>query len=430
MNFNTKRDILTTLISLFFSFSIVSFFYIVFSQVNFVALNVNDLLYAIGKFFGLVAFLLLSTLIISGDLSRFFDKYFGMDRIIKFQRKYALFNLVFVLLHPLFFILSTGSFTYYLIPKFTAIFLALGIIAFYVFMVVMICSWLYKRISYNLWQYIHVLTYILFIFVILHTLLFGSDSSNVLLIIIYAIIIIFFVIGIMFRTRYKLLQRKNMFLVNKVVNETKDVFSLYLEPKQEFKFQAGQFCFLRINRDNLFARHPFTISSCPNDKLIRFTIKIYGMFTQEASKLKKGDSIFLEGPFGGFVVNYLQKDLVFIAGGIGITPFVSIIDDLQSKNTKQKMSLFYCTKTKDDLCFEKELNANKNLKSIFVLSKENVKGYEYGHINKDLILRNIPNYKDSLYYICGPEPLKKEVIRILKELNVKQECIHYESFFW
>jgi predicted ferric reductase len=246
----------------------------------------------------------------------------------------------------------------------------------------------------------------------------------------YAIIIVFFIIGIIFRTRYKLLQRKNQFIVNKIVWENKDIFSLYLEPKQDFKFKSGQFCFLRIDRDNLYARHPFTISSTPNDNLIRFTIKIYGNFTQEASKLKKGDSIFLEGPFGGFIVNDNSKDLVFFAGGIGITPFISIIQNLIFKKSNQKIALFYCCKCKNDLIFEKNFNSCKNLKNIFILSKENIKGYEFGHINKDLILRNIPNYKNRIYYICGPETLKNETIRILKELKIKNENIKYESFFW
>ena len=126
------------------------------------ATNISTLLYQLGQLAGIVGFVSLSFLIFSGDTARFWDRIFGLDKIIKFQRKFAIFTTIFVLSHPILFMLAEKSLAYYAIPNFSVLPLALGISAAYIFIVVMVASLIYKRISYLAWQYIHVLTYILF----------------------------------------------------------------------------------------------------------------------------------------------------------------------------------------------------------------------------------------------------------------------------
>ncbi len=100
-------------------------------------MNFSEILYLIGQWSGLFALFSLAFLIISGDTARFFDRFFGLDRIIKFQRKFSFLSFSFLFLHPIFFILSGQSFANYFIPAFYAWPLALGTLAFYIFAAVM-----------------------------------------------------------------------------------------------------------------------------------------------------------------------------------------------------------------------------------------------------------------------------------------------------
>lgn len=123
--------------------------------------NLYNLLYNSGKICGLIALFFLSILVISGDTARFFDRFFGIDKIIKFQKEFSFVTLVFIILHPLFFIIANKNLKFYLIPDFIYISLALGIISFYFYIIIMICSALYKRISYYYWQVIHIIIYLM-----------------------------------------------------------------------------------------------------------------------------------------------------------------------------------------------------------------------------------------------------------------------------
>src|SRR3989338_3998020 len=157
----------------------------------------------------------------------------------------------------------------------------------------MIASILYKRISYNVWQYLHILTYLLFFFSLYHATKTGSDYNFLPIKITYFIALIAIISGIAYRANYKIKQLSNKFYIKEIRKETEDTFTLVLETKNNFPFKAGQFCFLRLKRKGIYARHPFTISSSPDEKYLRFTIKLKGRFTQEALNLKKGEEVIV-----------------------------------------------------------------------------------------------------------------------------------------
>lgn len=396
-----------------------------------------NLLYNLGRWFGFLGFVFLTLLIFSGDTARFWDRFFGLDKIIKFQRKFALFTAFFVIFHPALFILSNRSVLNYIIPDFSVLPLALGITSFYIFIGVMFTSLIYKRISYTAWQYIHILTYVLFFFSIYHAFYWGSDSNNILIQVLYIVSFILFTIGVVYRTQYKIKKLySGKFFVENVKWETKDTFTISIRPEKKIKFKPGQFCFLRLNKNNLHARHPFTIASSSDDNLLSFTIKNTGRFTETVSKLIKGEEILIDGPFGTFFVKDYKKDLVFIAGGVGITPFMSMIRNRISKDIKQNVLLFYSVKTKKDIIFRNELDSiNKSwLKVVYILTRENDQisndNFKYGYISKEIIQKYVKDLKNSNYYICGPKKLKDVVLSILTNLQVNKKNIYYEDFFW
>jgi predicted ferric reductase len=425
MNQKIKSNIALTALIGFFIFCSIIFSYMVFNSLN--DFSLNSLFSAIGKLAGLVGFVFLSVLIFSGDTARFFDRFFGMDKIIKFQRKFSLVTFIVVIFHPLFFILS-GSPIEILFPNFAFIPLSVGVLAFYILICVYFSSVGYKRISHKVWQYLHILTYILFFFALYHAVNTGSDSQNIFFKIIFWTLSFAIVLGIIYRTWYKFKHRKDRFIVKKINWETENVFTIEIEPQQKFSFEAGQFCFLRLNKNKLYARHPFTISSSPNEKNLKFAVKIEGRFTKAVSELKNGEEIFIDGPFGIFTAEE-NKNLVFIAGGVGITPFISIIKN--NLNKKEKITLLYSSKTEKDIIFKKELDKIKKpwFRKIYLL-RERKKGNEFGYFTKELIEKYVFDFDNSLFYICGPERMKKSVEEILKSLGAKKKNIFFEDFFW
>ncbi len=389
----------------------------------------ENLFYEIGKMCGTIGFVLLSLLIFSGDIARFWNRYIGLDKIIKFQRKFSYFVIFFVFFHPVFFIVSTGTYKGFIIPDFAYVPLVAGIIAFYILVGVMIASALYKRISHKVWQYIHILTYVLFFLTLFHAVFWGSETLEKMPIYISATLLV--TVGIVYRTRYKIINKKNSrFFIKDIKIETSDTFTLTVKGNKEFK--AGQFCFLRLNKNNLHARHPFTISSAPGEDL-SFTIKIAGRFTQAAKELKENDEIFIDGPFGKFIPRS-DKNLVFIAGGVGITPFMSILRDHIKKGISQNITLIYGSRSQADIIFHNELESIQTpwFKKVYMLNDiSNLTiQCEQGYIRDEIINKYVNNPKDSLYYICGPERMKDTAKQVLKNMGVKNSNIFVEDFFW
>ncbi len=441
MKIINKKTISITIIT-FIAIAITVFTENFIKQTNFN--NYSMILYNTGALFGLIGYLALTLLIISGDLARYFDKYFGIDSIIKTQRKFSIITTIFVITHPILFILSNTYWANYLIPQFKIIPLAMGTIALYLFLLILLSSFLYKKISQTTWQYLHLMIYALFFISSFHAINQGTSYNNNLLIqIIFTIILILFITGLIYRTQYKL--RKYFEEKPKTLNirkETQDTFTIVITKPENFKYEAGQFAFLKLDKNKLYARHPFTISSAPHQKEIDFTIKNTGKFTNIAKKLKQGEKINIEGPYGTFVANN-EDDLILVAGGVGITPFLSIIKDKTHKKTKQKITLIYCTKTQKDIIRKKELDKlqkqNKNLKIIHYISQENTKkenknknNKEYeGRLNKENFLKylKIRKQENTILMMCGPEPLKKTIKQIIKKEKIKIKT-KQESFFW
>lgn len=396
-------------------------------------MNFSEILYLIGQWSGLFALFSLAFLIISGDTARFFDRFFGLDRIIKFQRKFSFLSFSFLFLHPIFFILSGQSFANYFIPAFYAWPLALGTLAFYIFAAVMLFSYFYKRISYKAWQYIHVLTYILFFMSLSHAIFWGSHGDSLIFIILYAFLALAVIIAAFYRTRYKMMEAKRgPAAIAWVKWENDNIFTVAIKTKTPLKFKAGQFCFLRLSGRKLYARHPFTISSAPQDDELLFTIKNTGRFTDALSKLQAGDKINVDGPFGRFFARSNEKEFVFIAGGVGVTPFRSLARDLLKNDSDCKISLIYCAKKSKDLVFRQEFDAMQSdrFKVHYVLSDEtDFIGGSCGFLSAEITKAAMLDFKNPLFYICGPEALKKTACGIIKSFGLGKRII-IEDFFW
>jgi ferredoxin-NADP reductase len=203
-----------------------------------------------------------------------------------------------------------------------------------------------------------------------------------------------------------------------------------------------------VGDDKGSTRH-FTISSSPTENFIMLTTRIRNSpYKQRLSTLEVGDTVIVRGPEGKFVLpNNNSKSLIFLSGGIGVTPFRSMVTYATNRHLPLKIVLFDSNKNPQNILFKKEFDdlaaLNENIKIIYTLSEDNksnannvsdVEGEwkgEKGRINKEMILKYIDTstLNNSLFYICGPPDMLKSMQSLLEnEMNIPKERIKVEEF--
>jgi NAD(P)H-flavin reductase len=240
---------------------------------------------------------------------------------------------------------------------------------------------------------------------------------------------------------------KNTCTVNRVEPENADITSVYIEGYDDKfkKRKAGQYLTLRIQQDTDWSEaHPFTISCAPGDEILRVTIKKAGEFTSAIPMLKPGDPVKCAGPYGVFCRDIESRpDIVMIAGGVGITPFLSVLRHFKSNRVGNSILLMWSNKTIDDVFAREELNEMTKvlqLKVVYNLSREqDVDRYNddaypgacflSGRITQDVLNEHVLS-KDPSYYLCGPPPMQEFVLSQLGAFGIEAASVEKEKFSW
>jgi ferredoxin-NADP reductase len=151
-----------------------------------------------------------------------------------------------------------------------------------------------------------------------------------------------------------------------------------------------------------------------------------GDFTNRLSELKSGTKIIIDGPAGHFTrINSHHRKMLFIAGGIGITPFVSMAEEM--KFGTRDAVLLYSVKTQKDLVFKQEFD-HMDMRSFIFISEGDAGEYYNGRINIDVIQNLVPDLRDRDVYICGPDLMMTSLSRELQKLGMSRDQIHFERF--
>jgi predicted ferric reductase len=237
-----------------------------------------------------------------------------------------------------------------------------------------------------------------------------------------------------------ILLRKS-YLVEKVIPERGNAWTVVLRPDNHkgFRFQPGQFAWITAwvspFKDH---EHPFSFSCSAEDQTqLTFTIKELGDFTKRVKNLSQGQRVYVDGPFGAFSVDrHLHaQEFVFIAGGIGITPIMSMMRTLADRMDKRPMTLIYANKTLETATFLEEIDElvkKLNIKVVHVLESppEGWQG-EKGFVNADILKRNLPaksNRNEMEIFLCGPGPMMDAVEKALVLLEIPMGDFHSERF--
>lgn len=219
------------------------------------------------------------------------------------------------------------------------------------------------------------------------------------------------------------------------------VFGLWLEavnPSEAVPaFQAGQWVYLHLlNPDgSSWARAAYSIANAPSSgtRVIELGIKVEKDFTQRAQQLRVGDEVDVQGPWGIFTLKKDKPHIAMFAGGIGVTPLLSMLREACAMETVPRMSVFYAFRTPAEAAYLDELYALSSkypqMTFIPICSRVSPDGWEgeTGRITVDFIERHLPNGADD-YIICGPDAFMDAIREIFLARGVDSKCIRRESF--
>lgn len=285
----------------------------------------------------------------------------------------------------------------------------------------------FKNFDYQKWKKIHLLSIPAYFLALLHVYLL---TNNKILWSLYGVSVL-----IAFSWR-KILSKqfgRYQYSVHNIQKLADGVVELELEAcEKKLKFSPGQFVYLTPYDSSLEngrkEEHPYTIASSCIDPQIKIAIKDLGDASKAIQSIKKNSFVTLEGPYGDFFKRrFPQKNQLWIAGGIGITPFISAFRSFRDGAAlEQKITLLYLSKDKRRGYYSEELAeiASKNQ------SLEMINHYhqEIGFLNIDFLQANISDFHQREIYICGPDQMNGHVIKLLTKNGVSNRQIHSENF--
>jgi len=216
--------------------------------------------------------------------------------------------------------------------------------------------------------------------------------------------------------------------IKSIKHITHDVLQLVTEKPIHYKFAPGQATEISINKAGWQEeKRPFTFTCVPENDYLEFTIKTYPLHkgvTNQLLRMKIDDELILHDVFGAIAY---KDEGVFIAGGAGITPFISIIRYLLSINEIGGNKLIFANKTKDDIIHAEEFENILGKNFINILSEEKTNGYAHGQITQGFLKTHINGLRKNIY-LCGPPPMIEAIEKQLAEMKVDKRLIIKEKF--
>lgn len=371
-----------------------------------------------GQATGIIGIVLLSINFVYTTRFKFIEKYFGgLDRLYIEHHNLGTVAFLLLLSHPLFLAFNSPD----LIFPINNPPVMIGYFALIIMALLLIITF-YARLAYHVWKFSHQWLGLALIFSGLHLILIPSDVSYNIPFRLYLIFIV--ILGIcsyIYRTLgSRFFVKRHMFKISKIIPG--EVTRLDLIPvNNPLKFSPGQFTFVQFPKISNES-HPFSIVSDQKNNSLSFAIKNFGDFTNKLNTLKVGDLAKIEGPYGGF--NYLSKKprQIWIAGGIGMAPFMSSLNSL-NQHSEYDVILYYIVSDKNKAVFASDLPKNRQNLKIY-LHESN----RSGKITADQVIKNAPDYKQRDILLCGPKSLMVDLKDQFKRLGVPDSQIDYEDF--
>ena len=354
----------------------------------------------------------------------------GLDRMLRWHRFFGRAGLVLLTGHAV--LIVTYRITAFG-ELFPTTFIWVGVLALIGFMITAALASTYRIIglAYEIWRNIHLLNYLLFPLVLIHVFYHTAEGSA--LYYLWILLALSYAGLILYRLYRIIIIRMNPYEVVDVRQEAKDIWTLEFSGRK-IDYLPGQFMFVQLLRSGkLSSAHPFTISNSPTRENLSITPKKLGDFTLSIKDTRVGEKAFIDAPYGVFsFLNYRHEELVFIAGGIGITPFISMLRYIRDKMPEQKVTLFWTNRNEDMLCFRDELEEMEKemsaFRTILIMSDQPDWEGEKGHLSGAMLQGYLETLDQKDFFVCGPPDMTANIVFELKELQVPPARIHSELF--
>ena len=373
---------------------------------------------------------------------RYVTEPWGEDVIYHFHRQISLLAVGLIVAHPLILFAERPELVALLNSiraPWRARFAALSVYS--LIALVVMALWRAKlKIKYETWHLTHILLAIIAITAgLLHMLGWGYYLRDPRKRALWIGLTIFWIALLLYvRIAKPLFMLRRPYRISEVRKERGDTSTLVMQPDGHpgFRFSPGQFAWLTVwGSPFKITGHPFSFSSsgAVTDGRVEMTIRNLGDFTSEIHKAPVGKRVYLDGPYGAFTIGNPADMHVLIAGGIGITPMMSMIRTLADRRDIRPVVLLYGNENWEAITFREELDAIKaqlDLTIVHVLANPSDSWTgERGFITAEVFKRHLPPpYADHEYFICGPNMMMDAIEKALGEMHVPMSKYHSERY--
>lgn len=351
----------------------------------------------------------------------------GLDIMYKLHHLLGAFSFILLLYHPLLLMVQAlqfpGAALSYISP-FTSTAYLYGQLALVV-MIILIILTLFIKMPYHLWKGTHQWMGLSLLFASLHIFLIQSDTARSPLLKLWMLSWIFIAVVSFFFVKffYRFFGTRLRYAVSKI-KSFEGITAITLQPKNAaLHFQTGQFAFLQFADHAVGTEsHPFSIVSPPDATELEFWSKDVGDYTQRLKLLKKGVPALVSGPYGNFMESVPRaRHVICVAGGIGITPFMSL---LQSE-TNSSATVVHSVKNQHEWTCQLVRQRLSDTAAVHYIAHESE---QRGRLTAEMLTQYDPEWKTAHYYFCGPQQMMNSLRTQLLHLGIRPSKIFFEDF--
>jgi len=395
---------------------------------------------SIGRLTGLLsAYLALIQVLLLARLP-WLERVLGFDRLTVWHRLNGKICLYLVLAHVVFITIGYASMDQVGIPTEASRLLTSypGMIAATVGTVVMIgvvatsLVIVRRRLPYELWYAVHLMVYAGIALAWFHQIPTGNELTANAAAATYwnSLYLATAALLVWFRLAVPIWQAfRHQMRVVAVTPEGPGVVSLRITGRhlERLGARAGQFFLWRfLTRDRWWASHPFSLSAAPDGRSLRITVKGVGDFTRRLGEIGPGTRVIAEGPFGVFTDVVRRRDRVlFIAGGIGITPIRAMLEEMPGN-----LIFIYRVVREEDVVFRGELERlarERGIRLLFIVG-DHTQPEARDLLSPDHLRRLVPDLVEREVYLCGPPAMMRMLEQNLRWAGTQRKYLHSERF--